>query len=74
VKKHYNRLTFLGCRLLTAIYLLERVPYWYLKGVLRREERRAAFDAAKTCWLGCRYALGDWTRLLMNREKVLDTL
>jgi GT2 family glycosyltransferase len=74
VKKHYGRLTFLGCRLLTAIYLLERVPYWYLKGAVRRNERQEAFDAAKTCWLGCRYTLGDWTRLLMNREKVLARL
>jgi len=73
VKTHYNRLTFIGCRLLTACYLLMRVPYWLLKAAVRQKEsKQAALNAAKTCWLGCWYALADWTRLLMNREKVLD--
>ncbi len=70
VKTHYHWLTFLCCRLLTACYLLERVPYWILKGIWKREGKEASFRAAKTCWLGCCYALSDWTRLLMNREKV----
>jgi GT2 family glycosyltransferase len=72
VKTHYSQLTFLACRLLTTCYFLMRVPYWLLKAAARgREGRQAALGSAKTCWVGCCYALGDWTRLLMNREKVL---
>jgi hypothetical protein len=52
-----------------------RVPYWLLKAAVRRNEsKKAALSAAKTCWLGCWYALGDWTRLLMNRDKVLGAV
>ena len=73
VKTHYDWLTFTGCRLLTACYLLLRVPYWVLKAATRAGEgKRTAWNSAKTCWLGCCYTLSDWTRLLMNREKVLD--
>jgi GT2 family glycosyltransferase len=72
VKTHYNWLTFAGCRLLTACYLLQRVPYWWLRAVRRKEERENALRAARGCWQGCWYALSDWTRLLMNRDSVLD--
>jgi GT2 family glycosyltransferase len=73
VKTHYNWLTFTGCRLLTACYLLMRVPYWLLAAAVRpKDGKRAAWNAARTCWVGCFYTLSDWTRLLMNREKVLD--
>jgi len=73
VKTHYSPLTFLGCRLLTACYLLMRVPYWLLKASTRRKDGKgAALKAAKTCLVGCCYTLSDWTRLLMNRDKVLD--
>jgi GT2 family glycosyltransferase len=73
VKTHYNWLTFTVCRLLTAGYLLMRVPYWMLQAATRPKERRGlAWDSAKTCWLGGCYTLGDWTRLLMNRESVRD--
>ena len=73
VKTHYSFLTFMGCRLLTACYLLMRVPYWLLKAAVRNKESKgAALHSAKTCWIGCCYTLTDWTRLLMNREKVLD--
>jgi GT2 family glycosyltransferase len=75
VKTHYGPLTFIGCRLLTACYLLMRVPYWLLKAAARSNERRvAALTSARFCWLGCWYTLIDWTRLLMNREKVLGKL
>jgi len=70
VKTHYTRLTFNLCRLLTACYLLQRVPYWWLKAARRKEGQEKALNAAKSCWLGCRYALSDWTRLLINREAV----
>ena len=73
VKTHYNWFTFTMCRLLTASYLFMRVPYWVCKASLRAgESKRAAWNAAKTCWLGSYYSLCDWTRLLMNREQVLD--
>jgi GT2 family glycosyltransferase len=73
VKTHYSWLTFIGCRLLTACYLFMRVPYWLVKAIARgREGRQAALTSAKYCWLGCYYTLSDWTRLLMNRDKVLD--
>jgi GT2 family glycosyltransferase len=72
VKTHYNCLTFLLCRLLTACYLLQRVPYWWLKATRRKEGREKALRAARSCWQGCCYALSDWTRLLMNRDSVLN--
>jgi GT2 family glycosyltransferase len=72
VKTHYNWLTFMGCRLLTACYLLTRVPFWLLKALVRPgASKEKALRAAKSCWLGACYTLSDWTRLLMNREKVL---
>lgn len=73
VKTHYNWLTFTGCRILTALYLFLRVPYWLLKAAVRpKDSKRAAWNAARTCWQGCCYALGDWTRLLINHDAVLD--
>src|ERR1017187_9918690 len=74
VKTHYNWLTFTGCRLLTACYLLMRVPYWWLKALRRKEGKEKALRAARSYWQGCCYALGDWTRLLMNRESILDRI
>jgi hypothetical protein len=70
VKTHYGPVTFALCRLLTAGYLLQRVPYWLLKAARRKGGRAKALSSAKNCWRGCRYTLGDWTRLLLNREAV----
>jgi len=74
VKTHYGPVTFALCRLFTAAYLLERVPYWLFKAARRKEGRGKALRAAKNCWRGCRYTLGDWTRLLMNRDTVAGKL
>jgi GT2 family glycosyltransferase len=71
VKTHYHWLTFMTCRLLTACYLLQRIPYWLLKAARDRNGKERALGAAKTCWLGCCYALSDWTRLLMNRDAIV---
>jgi GT2 family glycosyltransferase len=74
VKTHYHWLTFLICRMLTACYFLERIPYWLVKAASQRDGKEKALSAARTCWLGCWYALSDWTRLLINRESLAGKL
>jgi GT2 family glycosyltransferase len=68
VKKHYSSLTFLTCRVLTALYFLLRAPYWSLRGLLGRDGRMKAFASARTFFTGAYFCLFDWKRLLMNRK------
>ena len=70
MRLHRNRWAFPVARLLIALFLLLRVPYWSAVGVLSQNQRRRAFESATTYLLGGLYCLADWKRLLMNRDVV----
>lgn len=74
VKKHYNYLSFLLCRILTAWYLSERALYAFYFGLRAREERTRTLRSAKTWFLGAYYCLFDWKALLINRMAIEDKL
>lgn len=71
VKKHYSYFTFLLARLLIANYFLIRSPYWALKGLCLKKQRKSAFRSASTFLAGAFYSLFDWKRLLINRAALI---
>lgn len=74
MKIHRGKLTFLAARLLTALFLLLRIPYHLGVGLFARTMRKHSFETVKTYWLGAYYCLASWTQLLMNAEVVTQKL
>jgi len=74
MRLHGNRWVFPLARIATALFFFARMPYWFIFGVLRKSDRRGAFETAGTCLRGGVYCLVGWKRLLMNREIVRDRL
>jgi len=70
MKLHGNRLKFPFARLLVALFLFVRVPYWLATAALRSHKRKMAIQNARTYLLGSFYCLADWKKLLMNREAI----
>ncbi len=70
MRLHRSRWTFPLARLLYALFLLLRVPYWLGASVFQRSQRKIAFETAVTYLIGSFYCLVNWKRLLINREKV----
>jgi len=74
MKLHGNGLAFLLARLLTALFLFLRVPYWLGAGLYQKKRRKTSLQTAKAYSLGTLYCLTDWKRLLMNKEAVAERL
>jgi len=74
MRLHRNKLEFLAARLLTALFLLLRIPYHLGVGLFARTKRKHSFETVKTYWLGAYYCLASWTQLLMNAEVVKQKL
>jgi GT2 family glycosyltransferase len=74
MKLHKGEITFLAARLLTALFLLLRIPYHFGIGLFAKTKRKPSFETAKTYWLGAYYCIVNWTRLLINAEVVKDKL
>jgi hypothetical protein len=70
IRLHRGRLAFALARLFTALFCLFRAPYWISVGILRKNERADALRTAKTCLTGGLSCLGDWRKLLMNKDAV----
>lgn len=74
MKLHRNRWEFPFARLLSASFLLMRVPYWLIRATFRKGERQKSFETAMTYLIGCFYCLADWKKLLMNRDAVTNRM
>lgn len=74
MKLHRSRLSFPFARILTALFFILRVPYWFTLGIFRRNNKRESFQVAKAYLKGCFYCLTDWKKLLMNKEAVRESL
>ncbi|MGB8225639.1 MAG: glycosyltransferase family 2 protein [Sedimentisphaerales bacterium] len=70
MKLHRNKLSFPVARLLTALFLLLRVPYWFAAAILRKNERKKSMETTGTYLIGSYYCLTDWKKLLMNKEAI----
>jgi len=70
MKLHRGKLSFLLARLLTALSLFIRVPYWLVTAVLHKSERRKSMETAGTYLIGGFYCLVGWKNLLMNKNSV----
>jgi GT2 family glycosyltransferase len=68
ISKHYGWVSFTSARVLTALYLLLRTPYWLGRALLSTDDRGKALASARTYFTGAFYCLLDWQALLMNRE------
>lgn len=74
VKLHQSELKFQAARLLTALFLLLRIPYHLGVGLFDRTKRKPSFETARTYWLGAYYCLVSWTQLLVNTGVVTQRL
>ncbi len=70
MKLHKSKAAFPFACLMTALFFLIRFPYWFLKGIIPGKDRKSCMETATTYLMGGFYCLTDWTRLLMNRDKL----
>jgi GT2 family glycosyltransferase len=70
MKLHRSKLDFQVARFLSALFFLLRIPYWFAVAMLCGDERRTSIETIKTYLLGSLYCVGNWKKLLMNREAV----
>lgn len=71
---HYPLVSFVAIRLLSACFCGLRAQYWLLLSLRQGDRGRRALEEAGTYSLGFRLCLSGWTRLLMNRQEVLERL
>ena len=70
MKLHRSKLTFTFARLLIALFLFLRVPYWIAVAMFHKNERKKSIQTAKTYSIGGFYCLADWKKLLMNKGAI----
>jgi hypothetical protein len=70
MKLHRNKLAFPFARSLMALFLLLRAPYWLAVGIFHKGKRSESLGTAGTYLIGGLYCLGNWKKLLMNRESL----
>ncbi len=68
MKLHRSKLVFSFARLLIALFLFLRVPYWLAVAMLQKNEREKSIQTVKTYLICGFYCLADWKKLLMNKE------
>jgi len=74
MRLHRPRVQFPIARLLVALFMFLRVPYWLARAILRKHDRRYSMEIAKTYLIGTYYCLTDWKNLLMNKQQVASKL
>jgi len=74
MRLHKSKLAFLLVRILTALFLFLRVPYWLAAAMLRKNERKRSIETAGTYLIGGLYCLAAWKKLLINKEAIKGTL
>jgi hypothetical protein len=70
MKLHGSRLTFLPARLLVAMFLLLRVPYWLAMAILHKNESKKSMETAKAYLSGAVYCIAGWKNMLINKDVV----
>jgi len=70
MKLHRSRLTFPFACILTAFFFILRVPYWFTRGILCRNNRRESFQVVRTYLVGFFCCLTDWKQLLINKKEI----
>jgi len=61
--KHGSRLTYVAACGLMGLFLAARIPYWLLRTVLARGQRRLAWSRVRVYALGVRRVFGGWKGL-----------
>lgn len=70
MKLHRNKLAFSLARLLAALFFFLRVPYWLVRAILHKNERKESIQTVGTYLIGGFYCLAGWKKLLMNKEAI----
>jgi len=70
VKLHLSKLTFPIARVLIALFLFLRVPYWIAVALFRKNGRKESVQTAITYLIGGFYCLTNWKKLLMNKAAI----
>ncbi len=70
MKLHRNKLAFPLARLLAVMFFFLRVPYWLVRAILHKNERKKSIQTAGTYLIGGFYCLADWKKLLMNKQAI----
>lgn len=70
MKLHRNKLAFPLARLLAAMFFFLRVPYWLVRAILYKNERKKSIQTVGTYLIGGFYCLADWKKLLMNKQAI----
>jgi len=68
LKKHRGRVVHLIAKLLTALFFLIRIPYWFVKMVFSKAGRSRHWDRTSLYAKGALYALIGGERLLTNKN------
>jgi hypothetical protein len=74
MRLHRSKPAFACARLLMALFLFVRVPYWYLNALFNKEKRQASIKTGTTYLAGAGHCLNGWKNLLMNKEAVAKKL
>lgn len=74
MKLYRNKLTFPLACILVAMFFFLRVPYWFAKAILNKNERKKSMQTAGTYLIGGFHSLANWKNLLMNKEAVRESL
>jgi hypothetical protein len=68
MRLHKSHWEFQLARFFSALFFLLRTPYWLAVGIFHKGKRTESLGTAGTYLIGGLYCLGNWKKLLMNRE------
>ena len=74
MKLHRSWLEFILACILVALTFFLRVPFWVVKAIVGKEQRKYAIQTAWTYLKGGFHCLVDWKKLLMDREVLNERL
>lgn len=63
IRTHKGRVSYVAACLLTSLFFLIRVPYWFLRGLIKPDEHRRSFETCRTYCRGMIRSLGGYSCL-----------
>ncbi len=66
IKKNKGILSLMAARIFVALFFFLRIPYWFIKGILRRGLWRESIRTASVYAAGGFYCLFNWEKLLIK--------